>query len=87
MQKVSHRQGELQLQPPTRDARGKAHPSSVHHPQGLPLSGTTESECHTPSLESLPSPHVPKGLKTAASPALQETSGGTEMPPVTSSVS
>lgn len=87
MQKVSHRQGELQLQPPAQDVRAKAHPNSVHNPQGLPVSFTTKSENHTRSLKILPSPHIPKGLKTAASPALQEKSGGTEMSAVTSSVS
>lgn len=95
MQKVSHRQGELQLQPPAQHVRGKAHPSSVHHPQhrqSLPVShavvfsGTTKSEYHTPSLKSLHSPHIPKELRTAASPASQARSGGTEMSPVTSSV-
>lgn len=86
MQKVSHRQGELQLQPPAHDVRAKAHPNSVHNPQGLPVSFTTKSENHTRSLKILPS-HIPKGLKTAASPALQEKSGGTEMSAVTSSVS
>lgn len=89
MQEVSHRQAELQLQPPTQDVRGKAYPSSVHHPQGLPVvvPGTTKSEYHIPSLKSLPSPHIPKGIKIAASPDLQETSRGTEMSPVTFSVS
>lgn len=93
MQKVSHRQGELHLQPPAQDVRGKAHSSSMHHPQGLPvshavvISGTTKSEYQTPSLETLPSPHIPKRLKLAPSPDFQETSGGTEVSPVASSVS
>lgn len=93
VRKVSHRQGELQLQPPAQHVRGKAHPSSAHHPQSLPVShavvffGTTKSEYHAPSLKSLHSPHIPKELRTAASPASQERSGGTEMSPVTSSVS